>query len=50
MEILCPNIEGCWSSGAGEGGWVGEQLHGEGVNVAWEFVEEQQGSGISFEM
>jgi hypothetical protein len=33
VEIWCPSIEGCWSSGVGEGGWVGEHPHvgkGEG--------------------
>ena len=32
------NVEGCWSGGAGEGGWVGQHPHrgkGEWGDVGW---------------
>jgi hypothetical protein len=25
----CPRVGGCWSSGAGEGGWVGEHSYAD---------------------
>jgi hypothetical protein len=28
VEVGCPSVGGCWSSGAGEGEWVGRWLDG----------------------
>jgi hypothetical protein len=33
MQVWCPSIRGCWSSGPGEIEWMGKHLHrgkGEG--------------------